>query len=1194
MSALTYYIICAVLSIMVLIGISKMSKVETATNGNRLSALSLFLGVILTLVYYDIFDVSFIYICILIGSIIGYFFAKRIKMIQMPQLVALLNGIGGAASAFVGILSYVRIGSTPSEYENFTSVTAVLAIVVGLVTLVGSLVAAGKLHKVLPQKPIVWKNHQLLTTIFIIGSIVPVVGAYFSQDSSFFFANPSFVLLLSIASSCLFGLTFAIRVGGADMPITISLLNSLSGVAGAIAGMAIGDILLVSVGGIVGASGLLLTQIMCRNMNRHLIDILLGKTSAAGKPKAASSSKATVQSAPQKTEKKEETLSDIVSNAKEVILIPGYGMALAQAQHQVKQLADKLEKNGAKVRFAVHPVAGRMPGHMNVLLAEADVPYDELYEMEQINDDFKKTDLVIVIGANDVVNPAAREAEGTPIYGMPVLNADQAKNVIVCNYDTKPGYAGVENPLYKSNKTKMLLGDAKESLYKVLEAIHKPSETKQTNGAKEENRIVSLMSNAKSVILIPGYGMALAQAQHQVKQLADKLEKNGAKVRFAVHPVAGRMPGHMNVLLAEADVPYDELYEMEQINDDFKDTDLTIIIGANDVVNPAAREAEGTPIYGMPVLNADQAKNVIVCNYDTKPGYAGVENPLYSSDKAELLLGDAKESLNKLIDAIQKPGSGKQESDQKGDDLDFVLSTAKSVILVPGYGMALAQAQHQVKQLADKLERNGAKVRFAVHPVAGRMPGHMNVLLAEADVPYDELYEMEQINDDFKETDLAIVIGANDVINPAAREAEGTPIYGMPVLNVDEAKQVIICNYDTKPGYAGVDNPLYNSNKARMLLGDAKESLNKLLEAVKKPEELSASEPCQEEGNDLSQVVNEAKQIILIPGYGMALAQAQHQVKQLADKFEQNGAKVRFAVHPVAGRMPGHMNVLLAEADVPYDELYEMEQINDDFKDTDLVIIIGANDVVNPAAREAEGTPIYGMPVLNADQAKHVIVCNFDTKPGYAGVENPLYESDKTTLLLGDAKESVHQILDAIGKKSVATSQPKEEGIDFKAVLKNAKEVILVPGYGMALAQAQHQVKQLADKLERNGARVRFAVHPVAGRMPGHMNVLLAEADVPYDELYEMEQINDDFAKADLAIVVGANDVVNPAAREAEGTPIYGMPVLNVDQAKNIIVCNFDTKPGYAGVDNPLYESPKAKLMLGDAKESLLQLLDTI
>ena len=1013
MSALTYYIICAVLSIMVLIGISKMSKVETATNGNRLSALSLFLGVILTLVYYDIFDVGFIYICILIGSIIGYFFAKRIKMIQMPQLVALLNGIGGAASAFVGILSYVRIGSTPSEYENFTSVTAVLAIVVGLVTLVGSLVAAGKLHKVLPQKPIVWKNHQLLTTIFIIGSIVPVVGASLSQDSSFFFANPSFVLLLSIASSCLFGLTFAIRVGGADMPITISLLNSLSGVAGAIAGMAIGDILLVSVGGIVGASGLLLTQIMCRNMNRHLIDILLGKTSAAGKPKAASSSKATVQSAPQKTEKKEETLSDIVSNAKEVILIPGYGMALAQAQHQVKQLADKLEKNGAKVRFAVHPVAGRMPGHMNVLLAEADVPYDELYEMEQINDDFK-------------------------------------------------------------------------------------------------------------------------------------------------------------------------------------DTDLTIIIGANDVVNPAAREAEGTPIYGMPVLNADQAKNVIVCNYDTKPGYAGVENPLYSSDKAELLLGDAKESLNKLIDAIQKPGSGKQESDQKGDDLDFVLSTAKSVILVPGYGMALAQAQHQVKQLADKLERNGAKVRFAVHPVAGRMPGHMNVLLAEADVPYDELYEMEQINDDFKETDLAIVIGANDVINPAAREAEGTPIYGMPVLNVDEAKQVIICNYDTKPGYAGVDNPLYNSNKARMLLGDAKESLNKLLEAVKKPEELSASEPCQEEGNDLSQVVNEAKQIILIPGYGMALAQAQHQVKQLADKFEQNGAKVRFAVHPVAGRMPGHMNVLLAEADVPYDELYEMEQINDDFKDTDLVIIIGANDVVNPAAREAEGTPIYGMPVLNADQAKHVIVCNFDTKPGYAGVENPLYESDKTTLLLGDAKESVHQILDAIGKKSVATSQPKEEGIDFKAVLKNAKEVILVPGYGMALAQAQHQVKQLADKLERNGARVRFAVHPVAGRMPGHMNVLLAEADVPYDELYEMEQINDDFAKADLAIVVGANDVVNPAAREAEGTPIYGMPVLNVDQAKNIIVCNFDTKPGYAGVDNPLYESPKAKLMLGDAKESLLQLLDTI
>ncbi|MGL5260976.1 MAG: NAD(P)(+) transhydrogenase (Re/Si-specific) subunit beta, partial [Bacteroides sp.] len=256
---------------------------------------------------------------------------------------------------------------------------------------------------------------------------------------------------------------------------------------------------------------------------------------------------------------------------------------------------------------------------------------------------------------------------------------------------------------------------------------------------------------------------------------------------------------------------------------------------------------------------------------------------------------------------------------------------------------------------------------------------------------------------------------------------------------------------------------------------------------------------------------------------------------------------------------------------------------------TDLAIIIGANDVVNPAAREAEGTPIYGMPVLNADQAKHIIVCNYDTQPGYAGVDNPLYTSDKATLLLGDAKKSLQQLIALVGQnKQDNTSKPQT-----KLNLQEAKDVILVPGYGMALAQAQHQVKQLADKLERNGARVRYAVHPVAGRMPGHMNVLLAEADVPYDELYEMDQINGEFAQADLAIIVGANDVVNPAAREAEGTPIYGMPVLNVDQAKHIVICNYDTQPGYAGVDNPLYNSDKSTLLLGDAKETLIQLIDS-
>ena len=293
------------------------------------------------------------------------------------------------------------------------------------------------------------------------------------------------------------------------MPITISLLNSLSGVAGAIAGMAIGDVFLVAVGGIVGASGLLLTQIMCRAMNRRLMSILTG--GAAVKAAPAVEVPANEDSAIEENEElvkrimdlekkikeleamvadlearvkaldgqvnaapaeEKPTAAAVLSKAKDVIIVPGYGMALAQAQHQVRQLADKLESRGARVRFAIHPVAGRMPGHMNVLLAEADVDYEKLYEMEAINDDFKKADAVVVIGANDVLNPAARDAVGTPIYGMPVLNVDEAPEVIVCNFDLKPGYAGVENPLYSREKGVYLeLGDAKETLIRLIAGI---------------------------------------------------------------------------------------------------------------------------------------------------------------------------------------------------------------------------------------------------------------------------------------------------------------------------------------------------------------------------------------------------------------------------------------------------------------------------------------------------------------------------------------------------------------------------------------------------------------------------------------------------------------------------------------------------------------------------------------------------
>jgi len=498
MSALQI-IISAILAVLVLAGISMMSKVRTAVAGNLLSAFAMLCGIVGTLFFAGVVSVWTIYVSILIGALIGCLLAARVQMIQMPQTVALFNGLGGGASALVGLLSV----HGDSAFVRFT---ALLAVAVGMVTLVGSLIAAGKLHRVLPQKPVVWKGHALCTLLFLVLTLAFVVAGTFAHG-----AGLTVCLVGAFVSASLFGLWFSLRVGGADMPITISLLNSLSGVAGSIAGMAIGDVFLVAVGGIVGASGLLLTQIMCRAMNRKLMSILTGGTMKPSNPTPAieeneneelvqrimdlekkikeleamvADLEARVQAldgqlnaapapAPVAAPVEEApTAASVLSKAKDVIIVPGYGMALAQAQHQVRQLADKLESRGARVRFAIHPVAGRMPGHMNVLLAEADVDYEKLYEMDAINDDFKNADAVVVIGANDVLNPAARNAVGTPIYGMPVLNVDQAPEVIVCNFDLKPGYAGVENPIYSREKGVYLeLGDAKETLMRLMAGI---------------------------------------------------------------------------------------------------------------------------------------------------------------------------------------------------------------------------------------------------------------------------------------------------------------------------------------------------------------------------------------------------------------------------------------------------------------------------------------------------------------------------------------------------------------------------------------------------------------------------------------------------------------------------------------------------------------------------------------------------
>ncbi len=752
----TYYVLCGVLSLLALLGISLMSKVSTAVRGNLLLSFCMLAGFVATMLYYQILEVPTIYALILVGSIVGGILAYRVKMIEMPQTVAMLNGLGGLAGAIVGGLTLIGIGVKPSEYPVFVNFTASLAVVVGMVTFVGSMIAAAKLHRLLPQQPVVWKNHQAIVSVLMMACVASVVFSLLIGKEDSFVADSMFVLILGTVAGSLFGWAFAIRVGGADMPITISLLTSLAGVAAAIAGMAIGDILVVSIGGIVGSSGLILTQIMCKAMNRKLMVILMGN--GGGKPAVAAKTESAIGAKPGtvpvygkseaptakletaaihgKSEvgshgKLEATsygksdaatsvstapavpasakqLAAILKAAKRVIIVPGYGMALAQAQHQVRQLADLFESKGASVKYAIHPVAGRMPGHMNVLLAEADVSYDQLYEMDAVNDEFAETDVVVVIGANDVLNPAARDAEGTPIYGMPVLNVDQARQIIICNFDLKPGYAGVPNPLYDmAEKVTMMLGDAKKTLTELigklesgedaseevsteastadaeelkgtsavnagegLKSVPAASTTNAGEGLKSApaastinigevlksdpaastTNIGEVLKTARKVIIVPGYGMALAQAQHQVRQLADLFESKGASVKYAIHPVAGRMPGHMNVLLAEADVSYDQLYEMDAINHEFAETDVVVVIGANDVLNPAARDAEGTPIYGMPVLNVDQAKQIIICNFDLKPGYAGVLNPLYDmAEKVTMLTGDAKKSLSELI-----------------------------------------------------------------------------------------------------------------------------------------------------------------------------------------------------------------------------------------------------------------------------------------------------------------------------------------------------------------------------------------------------------------------------------------------------------------------------------------------------------------------------------------------------------------
>ncbi len=439
------YIVAAVFFIF---GLKMLSKQETARRGNFVSALGMVTAIVATLLKSGL-DFQWIALGAVIGAVIGAVAAIRVKMTAMPEMVALFNGSGGLASLLVGWWEYHKAPQPPT----FTAVAIVLAVLIGGLTFTGSLVAFGKLSEKLPTKAIRFAGQQIVNALLLIAILAGTV--VYAMDPG---ANmPVFLALIGL--SFILGVMAVIPIGGADMPVVISLLNSYSGLAACAAGFVIMNNVLIVAGALVGASGIILTNIMCKAMNRSLANVLFSGFGAGGGG-GGTATKVIGEAKPI-------TAPDaffILEASSSVVFVPGYGMAVAQAQHVVRELAELLEAGGREVRYGIHPVAGRMPGHMNVLLAEADVPYEQLFEMDSINPIMPTVDVAIVIGANDVVNPAAREVESSPIYGMPIINVDQARTVFVLKRSMASGFAGVDNPLFVNENTRMLFGDAKASV----------------------------------------------------------------------------------------------------------------------------------------------------------------------------------------------------------------------------------------------------------------------------------------------------------------------------------------------------------------------------------------------------------------------------------------------------------------------------------------------------------------------------------------------------------------------------------------------------------------------------------------------------------------------------------------------------------------------------------------------------------
>ncbi|MGR3304183.1 MAG: NAD(P)(+) transhydrogenase (Re/Si-specific) subunit beta [Candidatus Scalindua sp.] len=441
-------------SILFILGLKNLSSPKTARRGNQLAMIAMLIAIVATLIKNEIVDFTFIIIGLIIGSTIGVIIARKISMTAMPQMVALFNGLGGGASAFVALAEYYRL---TGDVKPNVIISMIISLFVGAVTLTGSLVAFGKLQGIIKSAPVVFKAQRFLNilifTLFLIAGIMFIINP---ADNAY--------LLAILGIAMMLGILLVIPIGGADMPVVISLLNSCSGLAAAATGFVLSNNILIICGALVGASGMILTRIMCKAMNRSISNIIFGTVGTISRDIKREDNRKVIKYT-------EEDASMILESAQTVIVIPGYGLAVAHAQFPLQELVKTLISKGINVRYAIHPVAGRMPGHMNVLLAEANVQYDLLFDLGDINDDFQSTDVALVVGANDVVNPSARADKDSPLYGMPILNADQAKTVIICKRSLSPGFSGVDNELFYAKKSMMIFGDAKDSITKLIKLI---------------------------------------------------------------------------------------------------------------------------------------------------------------------------------------------------------------------------------------------------------------------------------------------------------------------------------------------------------------------------------------------------------------------------------------------------------------------------------------------------------------------------------------------------------------------------------------------------------------------------------------------------------------------------------------------------------------------------------------------------